>query len=367
MKNNIDIHNNTYCVIMAGGFGSRFWPMSRANTPKQFLDILGTGHTMLQSTVFRFEAIAPSRHFYILTGEQFENEMLKQLPALQPRQILTEPMRRNTAPAIAYAAYLIYNSDPDAIMIVSPSDHYIGDLEEFGNTLNRAIAFVQEHDVLLTIGIKPTYPATGYGYIEMDPATIKNGIGPAQRFKEKPDMEEAKKLFASGNYLWNAGMFIWKAKDIINALEKYLPEVAIHFAEINEYGTAKEHERVNKAFEACPSISIDHGVMEKADNVYYIEGNFAWDDIGTWKSLENHMVRDHSKDIKSSPQINKVFMEGCSDTFIQVQNKEKKVVAIGLKDYLIVDMDDLLLIAPKEDEPKLNEYLNNYAKKTGTE
>lgn len=360
MKNNSIIHNNTYCVIMAGGFGSRFWPMSRSGTPKQFLDILGTGHTMMQETAFRFEGIAPSRRFYVLTGEQFENEMLRQLPALRPRQILTEPMRRNTAPAIAYAAYLIYSQDPDGVMVVTPSDHFIGDAEKFNETLRLAIDFAHDNPALVTIGITPTYPATGYGYIELKPDSAMEGIAPVKRFKEKPQLEEAEQLIKAGNHLWNSGMFVWKAKVIIDALEKYLPEVAVHFAEIKKFGTPMEHDLVNKAFTQCPSISIDYGVMEKADNVYCIEGNFEWDDIGTWKSLQKHMDKS---DQSANPE--NVITENCKETFIQSQNKDKKIVAIGLEDYLIVDMDDLLFIAPKGNEAKLHAYLDKYAKETG--
>lgn len=367
MKNNISLHNNTYCVIMAGGFGSRFWPMSRSKTPKQFLDILGTGHTMIQETAFRFEGIAPSRQFYVLTGEQYENEMLRQLPALHPRQILTEPMARNTAPAIAYAAYLIYNSDPSAIMVVTASDHYVGDIDKFNGTLRRAIEFVQSHDVLLTIGITPTYPATGYGYIEVNPTTVRDGIAPVQRFKEKPQIDEAERLLAAGNHYWNSGMFVWKAKCIIDALEKYLPEVAVHFAEIEEYGTPMEHDLVNKAFTECPSISIDYGIMEKADNVYCIEGDFEWDDIGTWKSLQKHLDRTGRTIglLPDTEEKKQIMTDGCTNTFVQVQSPNKKVVVIGLDDYLVVDMNDLLFIAPKNDEVRLHAYLEEYAKKTG--
>lgn len=362
-KSNLD--NNTYCVIMAGGFGSRFWPMSRSNTPKQFLDILGVGHTMIQETAFRFEGIAPSRQFYVLTGEQFENEMLRQLPQLRPRQILTEPMRRNTAPAIAYAAYLIYHNDPEAVMIVTPSDHYIGDIDKFNGTLTHAIEYARQHDALVTIGITPTYPATGYGYIEVDPETDEVGISHVTRFKEKPCLEEAERLLAAGHHLWNSGMFVWKAKTIIDALERHLPEVAIHFAEIEEYGTPHEHDVVNKAFMACPSISIDYGVMEKADNVYCIEGDFKWDDIGTWKSLQKHQESMTLSGEHLPDEEQDLILDGCHRTFVQEHCTNKKVVAIGLEDYLIVDMKDLLFIAPKSDEAKLHQYLDEYAKKTG--
>lgn len=365
MFNKSALYNNTYCVIMAGGFGSRFWPMSRSHTPKQFLDILNTGHTMIQETAFRFEAIAPSRRFLVLTGQQFENEMLRQLPELRPNQILTEPTRRNTAPAIAYAAYLIYSQEPDAVMVVTPSDHHIADLDKFNDTLREAVSFACKNPALVTIGIKPTYPATGYGYIEYFKEQAQEGISKVSRFKEKPKREEAEKLIATGNHLWNSGIFVWKVRTIIEALEKYLPEVAVHFAEIKEYGTPKEYDLVNKAFLACPSISIDYGVMEKADNVYCIEGDFGWDDIGTWNSLQRYMERPEG--LSDTTDHKNIIKENSDNTFVRVENTEKKVVVVGLDDYLVVDMDDLLFIAPKSDEARLHAYLDEYAKKTGME
>ncbi len=362
MKSTI-VHNPAaYCVIMAGGIGSRFWPISRSEKPKQFLDILGSGKTMLEETCDRFEGVAPFDHFFVMTGEKFEEQTLRLVPALSPSQVLTEPERRNTAPAIAYAAYKVFAIDPEAVMVITPSDHYIGDERRFTETLNQAIEYAATHDELLTIGIKPTYPATGYGYIEVDPERLhKEGIGKVSRFKEKPDYEEAKQLLLSGNNLWNSGMFVWKASTIVAALEKYLPEVAVHFAEIKDFNRAGAAESVREAFVNSPSISIDYGVMEKADNVSCVLGDFGWDDVGTWNSLQRLEERIELKDASC------IFREDSPDTIIRTTRPGKKTIAIGLKDYVVIDTDDILFIAPKGDEARLHDLLKRYAKETGAE
>lgn len=355
---------NIYCVIMAGGIGSRFWPWSRSDRPKQFLDITGSGRSMIQETFDRFESLLPATNFLVMTGERFEPEVLRQLPALYPNQVLTEPMRRNTAPAIAYAAYKIASHNPDGIMIVTPSDHCIKDSSLFRKRIREAVRYVGDHDALMTIGIKPTFPATGYGYIELSEEAKSKGVGPIRRFKEKPNEEEAEQLVASGDYLWNSGMFVWKVRDIIDALEEYLPEVAVHFAEVEEYGTVQELTAVNKAFEDCPSISIDYGVMERADNVCTIVGDFSWDDLGTWNSLQKYQesLPDELRPIDAN-----IIQEGSRGSLIKELDPKKRVVAVGLDDYLVVDMDDLLFIAPKNDEKALHELLDKYAHIIGTD
>lgn len=351
---------NIYCVIMAGGIGSRFWPMSRQDKPKQFLDILGTGRTMIQETWHRFEPIVASERFFVVTGEVFGSEVMTQLRALPPHNVLTEPERRNTAPCIAYAAYKIYASDPEAVMVVTPSDHHIGDSEAFRQCMVRAIDYVSSRDVLLTIGITPTFAATGYGYIEQGDEALKSGVGAIVRFKEKPVKEEAVQLLESGRYVWNSGMFVWKVKDIITALEAHLPEVAAHFAHISTYGTPSERSDVDRAFKASPSISIDYGVMEKATNVHVLSGNFGWDDIGTWASLHRHLEdsgkgRDALHILEDSPY-----------TLVRSTHSSKRIIVAGLEDYLVVDMDDVLLIAPKGDEARLHELLSKHSKDLST-
>ena len=362
MKSTLINNPAAYCVVMAGGIGSRFWPVSRAGKPKQFLDILGTGKTMLEETCDRFEGLMPIDHFLVMTGEQFEEQVLRLVPSLTPAQVLTEPERRNTAPAIAYAAYKVFAKDPDAVMVVTPSDHYIGDLEGFRKTLNAAIAYAASHDELLTIGIRPSYPATGYGYIEADPeALAENRIAHVTRFKEKPALEEARELLRAGNYLWNSGMFVWKAGTIVDALEKHLPEVAVRFAEIRDFDAPGAAERIREAFAGSPSVSIDYGVMEKAGNVVCLPGDFGWDDVGTWSSL--HRL-GRTPEPKAAACL---FTEDSPDTLIRTTRPGKKVVAIGLKDYVVVDTDDLLFIAPKGDEAKLHDYLRRFARETETE
>lgn len=348
-----------YCVIMAGGIGSRFWPWSRSNRPKQFLDITGSGRTLIQETFDRFESLLPATNFLVMTGEKFEPEVLRQLPALHADQVLTEPERRNTAPAIAYAAYKIAWTNPDAIMVVTPSDHNILDTILFRKRVSEAINYVQTHPVLMTIGIKPTYPATNYGYIELSESAKDEGIGPIKRFKEKPNQEEAKELLASGNYLWNSGMFVWRVRDIIDALEEHLPEVAIHFAEIEEYGTAREVSTVNDAFHFCPSISIDYGVMERARNVYTTIGDFDWDDLGTWESLQKY---SEALPEELRPSHANIILEDSAGTLIKENDPKKRVVAVGMEDFLVVDMEDVLFIAPKGDQKKLHELLDKYSK-----
>ena len=356
------VHTHTYGVLMAGGVGSRFWPMSRREQPKQFLDILDEGRTMIRSTAFRLEAVAPASHFYVVTGQLYQDEVLRQLPYLHPSQVLTEPVGRNTAPCIAYAAYRIYAEDPEAIMVVCPSDHHIDDAVAYQRVLHQAITYVAEHDVLMTIGIEPTYPATGYGYIELT-GEPDDGVYRVARFKEKPELEEAKRLIAQGNHLWNAGIFVWKAIDIINALEKYLPDVAVHFAEIRTYGEPGEAEDAASAYRLCPSISIDYGVLEKADNVVVLPGSFGWDDIGTWSGLERYMKEHHEPG--SDEQT--LFLDGSDGTFVRETTKGKKVVVNGLEDFLIVDTPDMLFIAPKGDEAYLTELIRKYPKETGIE
>lgn len=348
---------------MAGGIGSRFWPWSRSSRPKQFLDIVGDGRTMIQATYDRFETFVPAENTLIVTGEQFEKEMLMELPALHPSQVLTEPERRNTAPAIAYAAYKIASINPEAIMIVTPADHHIADNKEFRQTLLQATEYAIKHKTLMTIGIAPTFPATGYGYIELSEEAKTTGAGPIRRFKEKPDLEEAKQLLESGNYLWNSGMFVWRVSDIIDALEEHLPEVAVHFAEITTYGTPAESSAVAEAFLASPSISIDYGVMEKADNVAIVTGNFGWDDLGTWSSLQRYLETHPKETSTPCTGSTKLFTENSPRTLVHQGNKDKDTVIIGLEDYLVVDLEDVLLIAPKGDEAQLHKLLDDYATK----
>lgn len=362
MKSTLIYNPSAYCVIMAGGIGSRFWPISRAEKPKQFLDILGSGKTMLEETCERFEGIVPFDHFLVMTGEAFEEKTLRLVPALTPAQVLTEPMRRNTAPAIAFASYKVFAQNPEAVIVVTPSDHYIGDEKRFTETLNEAIKYAATHDELLTIGIKPTYPATGYGYIELDDEAEGGKCARrVKRFKEKPGLEEAKALLRAGNNLWNSGMFVWKARVIVAALEKYLPEVAVEFASIRDFSSPGATEKIREAFRKSPSISIDYGVMEKADNVSCVPGDFAWDDVGTWNSLQRLEKRLIPEEARC------LYSEDSPDTIVRTTTPGKKIVTVGLRDYVVIDTDDILFIAPKTNEDDLHERLRRYARETGTE
>lgn len=351
--------NNCYCVIMAGGIGSRFWPWSREDRPKQFLDITGSGRTMIQETFDRFEALLPADNLLVVTGEHFEGEVLKQLPALLPSQVLTEPERRNTAPAIAYVAYHIAAQNPDATLIVTPSDHHIGDAKAFRQTMQEALQYVEEHATLMTIGIKPTFPATGYGYIELSEEAEREGKGPIVRFKEKPDRESAQQMVESGRFLWNSGMFVWKVRDIIQALEQYLPEVAIHFAELVDQRQLSDRSLAHQAFRNCPSISIDYGVMECAKNVGTIVGDFSWNDLGTWQSLQEYRSTRPEGELASDANL---LLIDSPKTLVHEENPSKRVIAIGLEDFLVADMDDVLFIAPKGDEASLHKLLEQYSK-----
>lgn len=342
----------TFGIIMAGGIGKRFWPMSRPNLPKQFIDILGHGHTMIQETVARLEGIVAPQHHYVLTGTSFKTLVQEQLPQLPLDHILTEPQRRNTAPCIAYAAFRLKALCPDATMIVTPSDHHIASIDRYQKTLQRAIDYVNRHHVLLTIGIQSTYPATGYGYIQQSNEAKQTGAGPIVRFKEKPEYNEAVELLATGDYLWNSGMFVWRVADIVAALEEHLPEIAHLFGKIRSYGTFNEIEDVAKAFMQSPSISIDYGVMERAGNVHTIRGDFGWDDLGTWQSLYRYL------ETQNGTYSLHTQADNCSNTLVRCADPHKRIIIQGLHDYLVVDTGDVLVIAPKGDENALHHLLD---------
>jgi len=283
------MNKNDYCVIMAGGIGTRFWPISRSSHPKQFIDILGTGQTLLQQTYNRFIRICKKENIYIVTNEIYKNLILQQIPDISEDQIVCEPSRRNTAPCIAYSCYKIYIKNPDANIVVSPSDHIIIKEDAFVEVIHAGLKASATNDWLLTLGIKPSRPDTGYGYIQFN-KDIASGeekrIKKVKTFTEKPALEMAKSFLLSGDFLWNSGIFIWKAKNILSAFEIYLPEIASIFKEgEKKYNTSKEKSFITNAYAICRSISIDYGIMEKADNVYVLQSDFGWCDLGTWGSL----------------------------------------------------------------------------------
>lgn len=352
------MNKNNYVVIMAGGIGARFWPMSRTAHPKQFIDILGTGKTLIQQTFDRFMTVCPKENVYIVTNEIYKEMILEQLPKITADQVLCEPMRRNTAPAIAYAAYKIREENPDANLVVAPSDHIILKEEVFTDVILSAINAVTKNDWLLTLGITPSRPDTGYGYIQYtdsDPFKEDDRVRKVKTFTEKPNLELAITFLESGDFLWNSGIFIWSLKSIITAFDRHLPDVASLFDEGKGiYNTEGEASFIDKIFPVCKNISIDYGVMEKAENVYVLASDFGWSDLGTWGSLFD--IRDKDKNENAIVGDNVIAFD--SKNCIVNMPKDKLVVMQGLDDYILVDNDDILLICRKKDEQNIREIVN---------
>ena len=344
--------NNKYCVIMAGGIGTRFWPKSRQKMPKQFLDILGTGKSFIRHTFERFLPLVPAEHFLVVTNYKYKDLVLEHLPELSEDQILCEPIGRNTAPCIAYATYTLMKQNPDAEMIVTPADHLILNEEDFRAIITEAMDFAAKNDALMTVGIKPTRPDTGYGYIQV---SNHEPISKVKCFTEKPNLELAQTFLQCGEFFWNSGIFIWKAKTIVEAFKQYLPEHHALFSEVEHAGdAAAERQVIEKAFSECRAISIDYGIMEKADNVYVRCGEFGWSDIGTWGSVYQHSRKDR--------YANAVPEEGCylydvRSSIVSIP-KDKIAVVSGLKDYIIVDTDDVLMICPRSEEQNIKKFID---------
>ena len=355
--------SNNYCVIMAGGIGSRFWPMSRNNFPKQFLDILGTGKSLLQQTYERFTAICPPENIFIVTNESYVEHVRLQLPQMNSNQILAEPQRRNTAPCIAYAAFKIRSINPKANMVVAPSDHIIRDEDGFTRAINNALAFTEKNDSLLTLGIQPNRPDTGYGYIQFneDESTEKSKISRVKTFTEKPNLEMAKFFLKSGDFLWNAGIFVWNIDAILNGFRQNLPEMYSIFDEGRIlFNTKEEADFVRKAYTQCTNISIDYGIMEKAKNVYVLSAEFGWSDLGTWRSLYEHVPHDEH----SNAVVGNVMMENSTGCIINI-SKDKLAVIQGLHDFIVVQSENVLLICRKDDEQLVRTLVNDVKLKKG--
>ena len=340
---------------MAGGIGARFWPMSRTAKPKQFIDILGTGTTLIQQTFQRFLGVCPKENIYIVTNEMYKDLVMKQLPEIAEDQVLLEPARRNTAPCVAYAAFKIHQKNPDANLVVAPSDHIIIKEDIFSGIIKTALKAAEENDWLLTLGIKPSRPDTGYGYIQYnsdsgDPRY--EGLRKVKTFTEKPNLELAETFLRSGDFLWNSGIFVWSLKSILKAFESHLPEVDELFrAGEGKYFTPQETDFVKSTYTVCRSISIDYGIMEKASNVYVIESDFGWSDLGTWGSL--HDIR--SKDENRNAVTGKHVMTYDSYNNIINMPDDKLVVIHGLDDYIVVEDENVLLICKKEDEQQIRQ------------
>ncbi|MEN0004227.1 MAG: mannose-1-phosphate guanylyltransferase [Bacteroidota bacterium] len=340
---------HTFVAIMAGGIGSRFWPASRVARPKQFLDILGTGKSLIRMTFERFLKVCPAAHIYIVTNKDYRALVKEHLPELQDHQILGEPSRNNTAPCIAYTALKLQQIDPNANLIVAPSDHVILDETSFVTTIQKGLTFTEAEDALLTLGIQPTRPDTGYGYINYESGS-KDGVHKVAKFTEKPVMKVAESFLASGDYLWNAGIFVWRVKTLLAAFDKYASAITdILGASPACFNTETEQPFIDEHYPKTPKISIDYAIMEQADNVYTIPSAFGWSDLGTWASLHAEGSKDEARNVV---QAHHQVVEDVEDCLIRT-SKGKLVVIKGLKDFIVVDEEDVLLIYPKSKEQEI--------------
>ena len=337
---------------MAGGTGVRFWPVSRAAKPKQFLDVADTGKTFIQSTYERFLRVVHKENILIVTGDRYRDIVMEQLPDLAPENLLLEPYSRNTAPCIAYATYTLLKRDPQARMVVTPSDHMIDNEELFAETIRKAFDYIEENDVLMTLGVVPTRPDTNYGYIQAyGGSDVYKNDKPMQvkTFTEKPDKDLAKVFISTGEFFWNAGIFLWKAETIRKKMEKYLPEVTALFKGWeNALGTSVEYEFIARAYTGCRNISIDYGVMEKTDKAWMYPVKFGWGDIGTWESLYNIIPEKDANGNAVSAE--KTLIENTRNVLVVSPEKKKLIAIKGLEDYMVVDTEDALVICPKDDK-----------------
>jgi len=343
------MNKNYYAVLMAGGVGSRFWPVSTTEFPKQFHDMLGCGSTLLQKTFSRLVQLIPAENILILTNEKYNDIVLAQLPEVSQEQVLLEPAMRNTAPCILYAALKIKKQNPNAVMVVAPSDHWIEDEHAFTQNLQQCFDFCAQENALLTLGIQPTFPNTGFGYIEFDKQD-KNPIKKVNQFREKPDYETAKSFLASGNFLWNGGIFIWSVQAITAAFEAYQPDMFSLFMQgWPTYSTADEAAFIASHYAQANNVSIDYAVMESAPNVYVLPATFDWNDLGTWGSLHEKLDKDaHNNAVVNAT----VLLQNTSSNIISTA-KDKLVIIDGLHDFIVVDKDNVLLIYPKGKEQEI--------------
>ncbi len=355
---------NRYCVIMAGGIGSRFWPLSKNNYPKQFLDILGTGKSFIRATYERFLPLVPSENFIVVTNAAYKDLVMQQLPEIKEENVLCEPMRRNTAPCIAYAVYHILSQCPEASIAVTPADHLVTNEVEFQRIIGRGLDFVEHNrEALMTIGIKPSRPETGYGYIEVS-SKPGDDIVPVASFKEKPDLETAKQFLAAGNFFWNSGIFLWSTNAIMDAFRQYLPDLVRLFDEGKaKFGTPQEQAFINAQFEHCENISIDYGVMERVVNVnateeserlsmHTVAADFGWSDIGTWGSLYTHAAHDEAQNAVSGHAV----IVDTQDSVVNIENGYEAIVQ-GLDHCLVALRDHSLLVCRLDDEQQIKHWV----------
>ncbi len=355
---------NYYAVIMAGGIGSRFWPVSRTRMPKQFIDMMGTGKTLIQATYDRFRKIVPQENIFVATNESYADLVSEQLPELSREQLILEPIMRNTAPCIAYASHKIQQLNPEATIVIAPADHLILETDTFASDVIKGLQCAEKNDWLITLGIKPSRPDTGYGYIQYGKSASAPGLKKVKTFTEKPNLELAKTFLQSGDFLWNAGIFIWSAHSIIQAFQKYQTEMNEVFREGAEvYNTDREAKFISGAFVRCVNISIDFAIMEKADNVYVLPADFGWSDLGTWASVYELAEKDYLGNVSSSSE--NVIVYDSSNCMIHTP-KDKLVIIKGLHNFIVVQSDDTLMICPKDQEQGVKQVVADVKDKYGT-
>jgi mannose-1-phosphate guanylyltransferase len=356
------MNKNIYVAIMAGGIGSRFWPKSRVDYPKQFIDILNTGKSLIQWTYERFAAFVPEENIFVVTSEEYTSIVKEQLPQLKADNIVAEPSRKNTAPCIALISFKIEQHNPDAILIVAPADHLILDNAGFQSICQHAIDFVNTHEALVTLGIKPTYPNTGYGYIQHKVESVEDNVYKVKTFTEKPNLELAKTFIESGDFLWNAGIFIWKLKTILTAFEKYQPEMHELFSgEKDKFNSADEKHAIEQIYPLCTSVSIDYAIMEKADNVYVIPSSFGWSDLGTWASAYDNLEKDYLGNAVAGDNVIVIDATKCMVS----APHDKLLVLQGLDNFIVVDTNDVLLICKQDKEQEIKEYVAEVKRNMG--
>ncbi|MFT4154146.1 mannose-1-phosphate guanylyltransferase [Parafilimonas sp.] len=357
------MNKHNYVAILAGGLGTRFWPKSRASFPKQFLDILGTGETLIQSAYKRYASFILPENIYIITSEEYIGLVKQQLPQLSPDNILAEPSRKNTAPCVAYIAFKLFEKDPEAALVIAPSDHLVIDLNIFKTLSLHALEFAKKHNAFVTLGIKPTYPNTGYGYIQYDLNSLQDeNVYEVKTFTEKPDLKLAQTFLESGDFLWNAGIFIWMAKDVIAAFEQFQPEMhELFLAEKDNFNRPEEKKALARIYPLCVSISIDYAIMEKTENVYVIPADFGWSDLGTWNSAYTNLEKDEKGNAITGEHV---IAFDVTNTMVS-SHDDKLLVLQGLEDFIVVDTKDVLLICKKDKEQQVKEFLSEVKKKKG--
>lgn len=354
--------SNNYCVILAGGIGSRFWPESRKDMPKQFLDVLGTGYSLIQATFMRIQAICPNENIYVVSHESYKHLIREHLPELPEENIVSEPFRKNTAPAAAYITYKIFAQNPDANLAITPADHLIINEQKFIDTVNKGLDYSARHKVIITLGIRPTRADTGYGYIQYETKENEDNIHKVITFTEKPDLNLARTFLKSGDFLWNSGIYIWNVNTFIEAFRAHLSEMAEVFDKGLKYFNTEEEEKViQHIYSQCSSVSIDYGITEKVNNAYTIPSNFGWNDLGTWESAYEHAQKDKNG---NALNLNNALIVDSAQNFIK-SSKEKLVVVQGLHNYIIVDTEKVLLICERSKEQEIKNYVAEIKKQYG--